>query len=182
MGLSLRAALRILGNQRKAAWKWWLEQSLNSLVLEAFNSPALGKERGEGADLAKLHSVISPIISRSIAASDIQLRGCLSIWGSGILRGGQCHLLLCFFSAGISALHMEICWNEWMGGIAATLHMKHQSHNNENTHEVSCTYLLSIVGKVGFFCFLLSLTAHRWHIYKVKQINALVAGFTCVHS
>lgn len=31
MGLSLRKALRILGNQRKAAWKWWLEQSLNSL-------------------------------------------------------------------------------------------------------------------------------------------------------
>lgn len=134
-----------------------------------FSSTRGGETEGKGADLAKLHAVISSIISRSIAVSDVQIRGCLSIWGSGILRGGQCHLLLCFSSPGISAVHMEICWDGWMGAIAVTLHATLQSHKNENTH----------TGFIPVYRF--PLTVRCWRIYKVKQINAAAAGFTCVH-
>lgn len=105
MGLSLRKALRILGNQRKAAWKWWLEQSLSSL----YDKPSilqhsiLGKE-GEGADLARLHGVISSIISCSISVLAVQLKGCHLIWGRGKLRGGQCSLLWLLFKTVLESL------------------------------------------------------------------------------
>lgn len=82
---------------------------LAGIISPRFSStPSLGKKGG--GDLAKLHSVISSIISCSIAVLALQLKGCHSIWGIGQIERRSVSPIVAFpfqDGAGIPFVHME---------------------------------------------------------------------------
>lgn len=86
---------------------------LAGIISPRFSStPSLGKKEGGGggADLVKLHSVISSIISCSIAVLALQLEGCHSIWGIGQIERRSVSPIVAFpfqDGAGIPFVHME---------------------------------------------------------------------------
>lgn len=110
---------------------------LAAVISPRFSStPSLGK-RGEGADLAQLHGVISSIISCSISVLAVQLERMSLNLGTGQIKRRSVLPIVAFpfqDGAGIPVVHMEICGNSWMGasslmpGTELQPRMKHWWH------------------------------------------------------